>query len=436
MSSIFDSLTPPSTISMQDSSVVVVGAGMVGVCVALDLQRRGAQVTLIDRHEPGRETSYGNAGVLARSSVLPLNNPGMLRDLPGLLGNQRTAFRYNWRYLSRNLNWALPFLANARQSRVDQTAAALDELIRLSIPAHKAMIADCGQDDLLSERGWIFLYRSDASFARGGMLRSILGRFEISSEALVADELRDLEPHLAPVFRNALWVKDSASIRDPGALVAAYAKRFVAKGGEFRMGSVVGLSLEGAPGVTVEGGEIVRATHCVLCPGPWGKDLLAHEGYQVPMAFERGYHRHFQGPDHLGNVPALGRPIYDTGGGYVLSPMRQGLRLTTGVELNSLAADPNHSQLNRAETAAREAIDLGARCSGPTWMGARPTFPDSRPCIGALPHAPGFSVAFGHQHIGFATGPGTARTLGDLLEGKTPPIDPAPFRPDRYISLN
>lgn len=414
--------------------VVVVGAGMVGVCVALDLLRRGAKVTLVDQTAPGSETSYGNAGVLARSSLMPLNNPAMLRDLLGLVGHRRAGFRYNTHFVVQNLRWAAQFLFNAKSTRMVETAVALDALIRLSIPAHKHMISECGQDDLLSEHGWIFLYRSQASFARAGFLRRVLSRFDVPMEQLNTDRLRDLEPSLAPIFPRGLWVQDSASVRDPGALVKAYAQRFVAEGGDLRVCRVVGLDMGDRPGVTLETGETLTPSHCVLCPGPWGRELLERAGYRVPMAYERGYHRHFCGPEAAGNMHTLGRPIYDTAGGYVLSPMRQGLRLTTGVELAGLNDRQNFDQLERAEISARQALDLGKPCDEPAWMGARPTFPDSRPCIGPLSHAPGFSVAFGHQHIGFATGPGTAQLLGDMLTGRTPPIDPAPFRPERFIT--
>ncbi len=426
-------MSPPPQ-ALAGRSVLVVGAGMVGVCTALDFLRRGARVTLIDRQEPGRETSFGNAGVLARSSLMPLNNPSMLRDLPGLLGNRRTSLRYNLRYVLNNLGWALPFLANARSSRVDRTAKALDALIRLSIPAHKAMIAECRQDDLLSERGWIFLYRSVAAHARSSLLRRMLTQFEVPTETLDRASLHELEPHLSPIFPHALWVQDSASVRDPGALVSAYSRRFAAEGGQIETGCVTGLHTIQAPRVVLEGGAEIRADHIVLCLGPWGKDMLNKAGYRVPMAFERGYHRQFKGSEGAGNAQTLGRPIYDTGGSYVLSPMRHGLRLTTGVELNARNAAENHDQITRAEKAAREAIDLGVPCTTPTWMGARPTFPDSRPCIGPLPAAHDVSVASGHQHIGFATAPGTARLLGDILEGKTPPIDARPFRPERFIT--
>lgn len=417
-------------------SVLVVGAGMVGICVGLDLLRRGADVTILDRSGPGTETSFGNAGVLARSSLLPLNNPAMLRDLPGLLGNRRSSLRYDIRYVLKNLNWVLPFLSNALPARMARTTQALDALIRLSIPAHKELILQCAQQDLLAERGWLFLYRSKAAFARSKLLRAMLDQFDVANEALDQSELHELEPHLNQIFPQSLWIQDSASVRDPGALVRAYAGQFVAEGGRIERAFASEMTFGDAPGVVLENGTTKTAQHIVLCLGPWGKDMLGKAGFHVPMAFERGYHRHFKGAqaETGGNLETLARPVYDTGGSYVLSPMRQGLRLTTGVELDALDADHNHGQLTSAERAAREAIDLGQPCETPTWLGARPTFPDSRPCIGRLPGTRNVSVAFGHQHIGFATAPGTAQILGDLLEGKTPPIDAAPFRPDRFIT--
>jgi len=231
-----------------------------------------------------------------------------------------------------------------------------------------------------------------------------------------------------------LWIQDSASISDPGRLVKAYAQRFVALGGRVRIGKVVHLDMTAPTRVVLEGGDALCPAHLVLCPGPWGKKLLEDAGYRVPMAFERGYHTHFSGAAAGRNVTPLSRPVYDTGGGYVLSPMNQGLRLTTGVELTAQTAAPNHTQLTQAEAAARQALDLGTRSNEAPWMGARPTFPDSRPCIGPLPGARGVSVAFGHQHIGFATAPGTARLLGDMLTGMPLPIDAAPFRPARFIA--
>lgn len=407
---------------------------MIGVCVALDLQSRGARVTLLDRCAPGRETSFGNAGVLARSSLVPFNNPDLFRLLPRLLGRRQAALNYDARYLAGNLRWAISFLANARSVSFAKTATALNDLIELSIPAHKNLIARCGLGDLLSERGWMFLYRSETGFARARLLRQILDQFDVANNVLDQSSLQSIEPSLRPIFHKALWVKDSSSVNNPGELVSGYARQFVADGGTLKMGEVSALHGGDVPGVTLKSGERIKVDHCTLCLGPWSKALLEKAGYRVPMAFERGYHRHFLGSADMETTAQLGRPVYDTSGGYVLSPTQQGLRLTTGVELAALNAPQNHQQLELAEIAARQAIDLGERGDGPTWMGARPTFPDSRPCIGHLPHSPGVSVAFGHHHIGFSTAPGTALLLGDLIEGRKPSIDPAPFRPGRHLS--
>ncbi|MFP5405626.1 MAG: NAD(P)/FAD-dependent oxidoreductase, partial [Gammaproteobacteria bacterium] len=147
-----------------DETVAVIGAGIVGVACALELQRRGAQVVLIDRREPGRETSWGNAGVIARSSLVPFNNPGLWRALPRLMGNRTPQFRYDPLFLARNAGWAVRFLSRARRSAFEETAKALDSLIRLSAGEHRRLLAEAGASGRLRDNGWLFLYRSPAAY--------------------------------------------------------------------------------------------------------------------------------------------------------------------------------------------------------------------------------------------------------------------------------
>jgi D-amino-acid dehydrogenase len=177
-----------------------------------------------------------------------------------------------------------------------------------------------------------------------------------------------------------------------------------------------------------ESGRTGRVASVVVALGPWSKAVLeAQLGLRVPMAFERGYHMQYSGAGRLG------RPLYDVDGGYVLGAMGSGLRLTTGVELNDQEAPPDLTQLTLAEKAAREAFPLGERQLATPWMGCRPTLPDSRPAIGHCPGHPGLWLAFGHQHIGVSTGPGTAALLGALMDGEPGPVPAAPFRPQRCI---
>lgn len=414
--------------------IAVLGAGMVGVCCALELQARGAAVTLIDRKAPGAETSYGNAGVLARSSLAPLNNPALFGALPGLIGNRRAPLRYDPLFLMRNARWAAGFLAAARPARFLDTARALDGLIKISIDAHRRMISECGLSERLSAKGWIFLYRSVEAYERSAPGRAAMAAHDVETEVLVGAALQEHEPGLAPIFPRAVWVKDSWSVDDPGAVVEGYAAAFQARGGAIRRSEARAVhESDDAAIIRLDGDEDVVVDHAALCLGPWAKSFLEASGFSVRMAFERGYHQHFSGRRGDGSNLNLSRPICDTSGGYVLSPMRQGLRLTTGVELAALDAPPRPRQLEQATRAARDAIDLGDAMETPPWLGSRPTFPDSRPAIGFAPGARRVSLAVGHQHIGFATGAGTGRLLADILEGATPPVDAAPFRPERFI---
>ena len=415
-------------------TITVIGAGMVGVTGALELQKRGAEVTLVDRSAPGRETSYGNAGVLARSSLMPMNNPSLLAQLPKLIGNKGPALRYDPRFLAKNLRWLSQFLLSSRTSKFQETTRALDALIRLSVGKHLELLDESGLRGHLSEQGWIFLYREDGSFERTALLRTTLDAHNVPTAELTPGEITELEPALMPVFKRGLWVKGSYSVDDPGAIVAGYAREFSAIGGKIVEAEVTKISeQDSGADITLGNGDVLTSDKLVVCLGPWARGFLKQAGYDVTMAYERGYHMHYSG-DAASNEKWLTRPIYDTSGGYVLSPMAEGLRLTTGVELTDCDAPKSDRQLKLAEKSAREAIFLGDRLHDEPWMGRRPTFPDSRPAIGLAPSSKHTYFAFGHQHIGFATGPGTSLILADLMEGKTPAIDAAPFRPERFIT--
>ncbi|MGW9064118.1 NAD(P)/FAD-dependent oxidoreductase [Achromobacter animicus] len=411
--------------------VIVLGAGIVGVCCALELQRRGMSVTLVDRQAPGMETSMGNAGVLARSSLMPFNHPGLWGQLPRLLKNDTVQFRYRWPYLASNLGWAARFLMSARPSVFQETASALDGLIRLSAPEHLKLLDESGARHRLRDTGWIFLYRTAAAWNAGALARRTFAQYDVPTRELNPAELAEVEPALSPIFHRALWIQGSYSVDDPHEVVAAYARLFQREGGTFKRMDAAAIRRDGN-GWAVQGtsaSESVSADRLVVALGPWSKALLKTTGIDLPMAFERGYHMHYSGRDGA----RVTRPVYDTGGGYVLSPMARGLRLSTGVELNACEAPARPEQLNLAEQRAREAFPLGDRLDAAAWLGRRPTLPDSRPMIGEAPRHPGLWLALGHQHIGFSTAPGTAKVLAELMLDGAAASRHAAFRPGRFI---
>ena len=411
--------------------VIVLGAGIVGVCCALELQRRGMSVTLVDRQAPGMETSMGNAGVLARSSLMPFNHPGLWGQLPRLLKNDTVQFRYRWPYLASNLGWAARFLMSARPSVFQETARALDGLIRLSAPEHLKLLDDSGARHRLRDTGWIFLYRTAAAWNAGALARRTFAQYDVPTRELNPAELAEVEPALSPIFHRALWIQGSYSVDDPYEVVAAYARLFQCEGGTFKRMDAAAIRRDGN-GWGVQGtsaSESVSADRLVVALGPWSKALLKTTGIDLPMASERGYHMHYSGRDGA----RVTRPVYDTGGGYVLSPMARGLRLSTGVELNACEAPARPEQLDLAEQRAREAFPLGGRLDAAAWLGRRPTLPDSRPMIGEAPRHPGLWLALGHQHIGFSTAPGTAKVLAELMLDGAAASRHAAFRPGRFI---
>lgn len=410
---------------------VVLGAGMVGIACALALRQRGLAVTVLDPLGPGAATSHGNAGVLARSSLMPFNHPGLWSQLPQLLRGRNPGFRYHPLWTLGQWRWGLSFLRHARAAAFAETTTALDALIRHSGTLHRHWMAEAGVAHRRRDDGWLFLYRSEAAFGSGAFGRETLARFGVATRVLDAGALHDLEPHLKPVFPRALWVQDASSVDSPGEVVRGYAAWLQALGGQVGTDAAVGLvRRSGGWTVHTRAGAALDADHVVVALGPWSRDFLrAQFGLRLPMGFERGQHRHFHAAEGVG----LNRPVYDTAGGYVLAPMAQGLRLTTGVELNAQHAPPHRAQLEAAERAAREAMPLGERTADPDWLGSRPTLPDCRPMIGACPGHAALWLALGHQHIGFSTGPGTGELLAQLMLGEPPALDPHPFRPQRFL---
>ena len=421
--------------------VTVLGAGMVGVSCALALQTKGWRVTLVDQQAPGEETSHGNAGVLSRSSLLPFNRPGLWQSLPAMLLRPGPKLKVRPSALSQ-WQWLWRFIWHAKRSSFEITTVALDGLIQLSADTHRAWLKKAHVENRLRDTGWLWLYAHAAAFESGAATREVLQEFGVATEVLSAASLQELEPHLAPAFSHALWVKDAASVDNPRAVVKAYVAQFLEAGGQLLQSKVSALQQQpsGWQWVNPEGG-VHWTPNVVVAMGPWSESLLEAShlkiNFKVNMGFERGYHRHFKPVEGV----HLGRPIYDLSGAYVLSPMKdeQGadiLRMTTGVELAARDDGANLEQLESAENAARRVLPMKSAVPGSDWLGARPTTPDSRPVIGAVPNAPGLWLAFGHQHIGFSTGPGTGVLLSELMSKEATSIDPRPFALSRFEGVS
>ena len=408
---------------------IVLGAGIVGVSTAIHLQRRGRQVTLVDRKPPGQETSFGNAGMIQREGVVPYGFPQQFGLLLRYALNNRIDAHYHLKALPSQIAFLARYWWNSNTKRHEMISRAYAPLIAHSISEHHDLIEASHAEELIRKNGWIELYRSnekrDAEFAEAERLNR---EFGIASDALTGADVATSEPHLKDSFAGALHWRDPWSVLDPHALTAAYRRYFESIGGRVTTGDAVSLGLSGSSWkmVTTEGS--IEAEDVVVALGPWADQVTKRFGYAFPLGVKRGYHMHYAAD---GNA-VLNNWVLDAERGYLMAPMSRGIRLTTGAEFARRDAPKTPVQLDRAEAVARTVFPLGERLDAEPWMGARPCTPDMMPIIGKAPRHNGLWFAFGHAHHGLTLGPVTGRVLAELITGETPFIDISAYAPDRF----
>jgi D-amino-acid dehydrogenase len=414
---------------MARTDAIVLGAGIVGTSVALHLVKRGLSVALVDRAGVGEQTSYGNSGVIEGSTILPPAFPAGLAALMRVALKRGSDANYHMSFLASIVPWLWAFRAASQPRRIAETARLNRPLFARALAEHEALMLEAGATRLLRKTGWMKLYR-DAAAVRGLELEFELAKeFGLPFELLDVAGARKLEPSLNPVFERAVFWPLAASIGNPLALTRAYAARFNTLGGVTLTGDARTMHRSGA-GWRVEtdqGG--LDSPQVVVALGPWAPALLEPLGIKLPMAVKRGYHRHFKGE----GTAALSRPVVDVSGGYLITPMEQGIRLTTGVEFAARDAAPTPVQIDRLMPRLRELFPIGERADDKTWMGSRPTFPDSRPVIGRAPAQKGLWLAIGHAHWGLTLGPVTGRLIAGMMAGETPICDPTPYAAERFL---
>jgi len=407
---------------------VVIGAGIVGVSTALHLLMRGMKVALIDRREPGTETSFGNAGIIGNAYVLPFGFPSLGR-IPSILLDRDVSTRVHYSSLPRYLTWLWKFYLNSQTEARYRSGRALWPLISPSLEEHRALMRGTSAEQKLSPDGRTALYRSDESFESDAGSRAMAKELNVPFDVMDTDMFGTIEPHVKPIYRKAVRWSSSWRIKDPGGLVSDYAARFVREGGTFLQTEVKRLDYAESKSWRIAAGNIeIYASHAAICVGPWANDLLKPLGYTFPLAFKRGYHRHYRA---MGSAE-LSHAIVDVDIGYLLSPMEQGYRLTTGAELAALNDPPTPVQIDHALPHARELFPLGDAADDKTWMGSRPCFADSLPAIGPAQNHKGLWFNFGHGHVGMTIGPSSGRLLTEMIRGEKTFCDPQPFSAARF----
>ncbi|WP_082549902.1 NAD(P)/FAD-dependent oxidoreductase [Mesorhizobium sp. Root157] len=413
-------------------TIGVVGAGIVGVCTALMLQRRGFKVTLIDPNPPGEGASFGNAGCFNGSSVVPMSMPGMITSVPKWLLDPMGPLSIRFSYLPTIMPWLIRFLLAGQRSKVKEQAKALRSLLKTTVPLISSLADEAGAGHLIRHEGHLYAYRTESGFAKdrsGWELRRLNG---VRTQVLDAAALRDFDPNLSHAFTKGILIEESGHTTNPQGLVTLLFRKVIANGGEFVSARVIGFETEGQTlkSVTTSRGNIA-VDGAVVAAGAHSKSLAVSLGDHVPLDTERGYHIIIKDPDVTPRIPTT-----DAGGKFIATPMETGLRVSGTVEFAGLAASPNWKRAHVLYTHARNLLPGLAPVVSEEhytkWMGFRPSVPDSLPVIGRARCTPDVIYAFGHGHLGMTGAPMTATLVSELIAGEKTSIDITPFAPARF----
>ena len=408
--------------------VIVIGAGIVGVCCASYLQRHGKKVTLIERDAPGEGCSLGNSGGFGIGLVAPLATPGLLLRLPRLLFDPRQPLVIAPGQLTKLLPWFTRFLAASRPKRVMEIASARSQLSTHAFAALNPLLEGAGAETLVRRDGMLFVYETRRSLERAGYSLEIARHFGVKFQEIDGNEVRELEPALGPNVQHGVRFPDNGHTTNPLRLTRALAHHFVTNGGSILTEHVNSIQMldDGKPNVETNTG-CHTSDAVVLAAGAWSGRIAASLNYNVPLAAERGYHAMIGSPG-----VSLQSPVTLSDRNVVLTPMEEGLRITGISEFGSLNAPPNEEHARRIAGQAQMFLPRLQISEMTQWMGPRPSTPDSLPFIGSVPNYPNIYFAFGHGHMGLAWAAITGKVIAEMICNQTPSLRCGAYRPNRF----
>ncbi|MCP5083374.1 MAG: FAD-binding oxidoreductase [Alphaproteobacteria bacterium] len=407
---------------------VVVGAGIVGAATALNLQRKGFDVTIVDAQPPGEGASFGNAGITARCAIVPVPVPGIIRKFPAMLLDPMGPLSLDFLHVARNAKWFIDYLLHGRASEVERIAGELFKLTDGSIDEHLQLARDTGGAPWVTERDYLYVYPKRRDFESEAFAWNIRRSHGIEYEEVGAAQLREMEPDLSADITFAIRLPQHGFALDPAKLVKGLVETFCKNGGRLLQARAQGFESgeTGARALITDTG-VIPFDRLVIAAGAWSASLAKQLGVRVPLMSERGYHVQFANPGICQN-----HPLMVTSGKYVATPMADGLRLAGIVEYKPMDAPPDPRMTDRLKRHARLLFPNADLDDAETWMGHRPSLPDSLPMIGAVPEHKDVFMAFGHQHIGLSTGPRTGRLVAQMVAGEPANQDLSAFRVDRF----
>ena len=411
-------------------TIIVIGAGIVGVSTAIWLQRSGFKVTIIDQKGPATGASHGNAGILAASSIIPVPNPSLIKKLPFYLLSKDSPVFFKMSYLPKMFPFLISYLSKSNLREVNKYAERMTPLIFDTVCQHKSLAKGTGAEKFISYQDYCFGYETEENFLNDKKVWKLRQKHGLPFEVVNGNEFSNFDPFYKDLFDVIVKCKNHGKINDPGLYVKTLCDHFLSQGGELIISKVNDISSKNLNDVIVKiESDSLIANKIIVATGAWSKKILKKFKIKMPLESERGYHVEYVEPNFYPKVPMM-----LTSKKFVITPMDGRIRVAGLVEFAGLKALKRKPPLNLLKNKIKDLFP-NLKCKEKIeWLGHRPALVDSLPMLGYLDKNKQILVAFGHQHLGLTAGAKTGRIVSDLIIGNDIKLKISNYRPNRFMN--
>ena len=404
----------------------IIGAGIQGISNALFLQKKGFEVTIFDKDDPGSPAaSYGNAGHFSPYACVLMNRPDILTDVPAMLLSSTGPLALKWNYVPKMIPWFIQFIRNCTTKRMMHTAKNMNQILNLALSAYDELFDDIELDGLVEKKGILYIW-NDQSLKSRDLEIKVRDELGVDQQVVSPKEIHDLEPNIKPFYHGGVYYKHGRHARNPKKILLKFFDLFLKKGGKFLKKNVQDINFDGEkPAIKTETQRYIFDKLIIAC-GAFSKKLTDNLGERIPLDTERGYHVHFKNCDHL-----LKRPVIFSNRGFGITPMEQGLRVVGTVEFGGLKNPLSKSRVKNLINNAKYMLgDLPEHED--EWLGFRPTLPDFLPVMGPSKNYKNIFYCFGHHHLGWTLGPISGKIISGMIAEKNTNLNLDPYSPKRF----
>ncbi|MDC1139578.1 FAD-dependent oxidoreductase [Candidatus Pelagibacter sp.] len=404
----------------------IVGAGIQGISNALFLQKKGFNVTIFDRDEPGSPAaSYGNAGHFSPYASVPINRPDILPDVPAMLLSSTGPLALKWNYVPKMIPWFLKFIRNCSTKRMMHTAKNMHQILDLALPAYDELFDEIELGGLVEKKGILYIW-NDQSLKSRDLEINVRNELGVDQQVVTPKEIHDLEPNIKPIYHGGVYYQYGRHARNPKKILLKLYELFLKKGGKFLKMNIKDINFNDEKPVVKSETQSFLFDKIVIACGSFSKRLTDNLDEKIPLDTERGYHVHFKDCDHL-----LSRPVIFQNRGFGITPMEQGLRVVGTVEFGGLDNPLSKSRVKNLINNAKYMLgDLPKHAD--EWLGFRPTLPDYLPVMGPSKKYKNVFYCFGHHHLGWTLGPISGKIISGMIAEENTNLDLKPYSSLRF----